>query len=369
MKKVLLLFIAVVTLLSAAVPLACAGNIGNYSMYYGHARMFGKVISIDPGENIAIVYGSIAVQLPDYSWKTIRSKKFERVVPENNPAAKTLTDNVGKVVVIKGRLDAWQGQQEEYFTADVVEPQNYVIDTPSWYAFGKTISPTMIYKFNLNKVTDFVDVLAGLARAEGIAGGQPGGKPALSAVRNEFEKNFNLKWCVTRDRNAANEMNAGVGGWQVYEGYLGDNCYISSAQVIRKNIDKFMDSVTGGGPAPEKSGPAVMCARVYVTRGRNGRVERVTVSGALYDTVPGLVNAFKNPTNLNLETWRLEGWNERTADEMDGSLCWLSGTRVLVYDKGGNLVDRYFALHSYLTRDQFNETLNRSRDLIGEGGM
>ncbi|OAT83709.1 hypothetical protein [Desulfotomaculum copahuensis] len=367
MRKILSLFFTVMLLLLFVPFEASADNTDDYSMYYGHAHMFGKIISINTSENTAIVYGSVAVQLPDYSWKTIQSKKFEQVIPENDQAAETLTGNVGKVVVLKGQLDTWQGQQEEYFAADIVEPQNYTINMPPWYAFGKAISSTMIYKFNLAKVTDFVDVLAGLANAEGISGGHQ--KPVMAAVRNEFEKHFNLKWCVTKNQDAANDMNNGVGGWQVYEGYLGDNCYIAGAPVIRKNIDRFMDAVKEGGTTPEKSGPAVMCAYVNVIRDQNGKIEQVTASGALYDTVPNLITAFKNPKNLNLETWKLNGWDEQTANEMDGKLCWLSGNRVLVYDKTGHLVDQYFALHNFLTRDQFNNTLNQSRDLIGEGGL
>jgi hypothetical protein len=72
----------------------------------------------------------------------------------------------------------------------------------------------------------------------------------------------------------------------------------------------------------------------------------------------------KNPASLNLETWRLEGWGQEAAEMMEGKLCWLSGSRVLLYKTDpetgrSHLVDRYFSLDRYLTRDGFENCAGR----------
>lgn len=370
MRKLSILIVAVLLL---ALPTHAFANDGAYSLYYKNARMFGKIMNYDGDKGAAILYGSIYVENKNNSWSLINSKKFECVVPISENVKNVLVNNPQKTVVCEGTLDRWQGQSDEVFKAKKVDLRDYKIETPVWYAFGKTITPDRIYKTNLNKVTDFVDRLAALARVEKIQvndNEEISPNVDMAAIRKEFENNWNLKWALAKDENASNDQMNGVGGWQIYQGYLGqDNCYIEKSPVIRKNIDDFMKAITAGGGSPEESGPAVMCAYIKVIKSRTGIIEKVTTSGALYDSVSGLVNAFKNPSNLNLETWRLEGYDENNVSKLDGQLCWLSGRRVLVYDFFGNLIDQYFALGNYLIRDEFNQTLNQSRNLIGEGGM
>jgi len=288
-------------------------------------------------------------------------------------------------------LKVWPGQKEEVLAASSVDFQDYRIDTPPWYAFGVTVRPEKIYKFNLNSVNDFVNVLTGLQQAADIpqnvrltgdgveklqsrlAGQVPGDPELIVRVRNELEEKWNEKWCVTRDNQAANQLRAGVGGWQFYQGLLGyGNCYVSGAPVVRRDITAFMNAVRPGGGTPEESGQAVMCAYVTVERDRLGQIVRVTASGALYESVPDLMGAMKNSTGLNLETWRLEGWGQEAAEAMEGKLCWLSGSRVLVYEtdqKTGRsyLVDQYFSLDRYLTRDGFDNVLDVYKGVIDEG--
>jgi len=357
-----MIMIFVVIFISLAIPVhAFAAD--SYSLYYKNARMFGKIMNYDDDKDTAILYGTIYVEKGD-SWSLINSKKFEYVVPLSENVKNVLLNNPQKTVVCEGTLDSWVGQSDEIFKVKKVDLQDYKIETPVWYALGKTITPDRIYKTNLNEVTDFVDRLAALARVENIQGKD---NEKMTAIRSEFESNWNLKWALVKDENASNDQMKGVGGWQIYQGYVGqDNCYIEKSPVIRKNIDSFMKAVTTGGGTPKKSGPALMCAYIKVQKTKYGI--NVTASGTLYDSVIGFVNALENPSNLNLETWKLIGYNERDNLKFDGQLCWLSGSRVLVYEKGV-LIDQFITLDNILTQDEFNQTLNLSRDLIGEGGM
>jgi hypothetical protein len=300
---------------------------------------------------------------------------------------------INRTAGIEGELLAWPGQKEEVLAAQSVEFHEMQIETTPWYAFGKTFRPERIYKFNLNTVSDFVRVLTGLKKAADIpqnarmTGDEvsfsssklknpvPENSELVNQVRSEFEKNWNEKWCVAKDKKISDELRSGVGGWQFYQGFLGyGNSYISGAPVIRKDITAFIDAVKEGGGTPEISGPALMCAYVTVSRDRYGNIVKVMSSGALYDSVLGLLEAMKNPTSLNLETWRLEGWSQEKALAMEGKLCWLSGSRVLVYKTDSRtgrsyLADQYFSLDEYLTRDGFDNVLDVGNFLIGEGGF
>ncbi|WP_042315782.1 hypothetical protein [Desulfofarcimen acetoxidans] len=143
-----------------------------------------------------------------------------------------------------------------------------------------------------------------------------------------------------------------------------------------------MDNIKAGGSAPEKekSGEAIMCAYIsisceYVGEGEDeGKRLKVTGSGALYDSIPSFINVLKKPFGINSETWRLSGIDDQTAKKINGKLCWISGNRILVYRtnpiiKKKYLVDQYFAVNNWLTREEFNQALNQTRELIGEGGV
>ncbi|MFZ5597605.1 MAG: hypothetical protein ACOY31_11410 [Bacillota bacterium] len=366
---------------------------GQYGVFYRHGRVFGKIVNYDPERDLVIVFGSIFVSEPGGRWRWVESRKFHLVKPAGNDLRETLAASVGKTAGVEGQLTAWSGQKEEILEARSVDFHDYRIETPPWYAFGVTIRPEKIYKYNLNSVTELVDVLAGLRQAADIPqdvrltedevlktrgriiGPDPEERELSFRVKREFERSWNEKWCVARDRQSADELRAGVGGWQFYQGLLGyGNSYISGAPVIRRDITAFMDAVRPGGVTPGESGPAVMCAYVSVERDRFGKIIKVTASGALYDSASGLLEAMKNPAGLNLETWRLEGWGQETAEMMEGKLCWISGSRVLVYETdpktgGSHLVDGYFALDRYLTRDGFENVLDIFKDVIVEGGI
>ncbi|MFZ5651168.1 MAG: hypothetical protein ACOY4I_09960 [Bacillota bacterium] len=380
-------------LLSSETVFANSSFDDQYGIYYRHGRVFGKIIHFDSERDLVIIYGSLFVAEPGGQWRRVESRKFHPVNPVGNDIHDTMAGSVGRTVGAEGQLLAWPGQKEEILVAQSVDFHDYPIETPPWCAFGVTIRPERIYKFNLDDITKFVNILSGLQQAANIPQSsrltgveiskistritnfETWDRELSSRVKREIEKSWNEKWCVTRDSRVSNELRAGVGGWQFYQGLLGySNCYISSAPVIRKNITAFMDAVRAGSGSHKESGPAVMCACVTVERDRFGKVIEVKASGALYDSVSDLLEIIKNPVGINLETWRLEGWNQEVAKVMEGKLCWLSGSRVLVYktDPGTGrryLADQYFTLDEYLTRDGFDNVLDVGNSLIGEGGF
>jgi len=387
---IIILIAAFLFLYNRGVSFATSDVDDQYGVYYRHGRVFGKVIQYDPAGDLVVVFGSVFVSEPGGQWRLVESSKFHLVNPVGNDLRESLAAAVGRTVGVEGQLKVWPGQKEEVLAASSVDFQDYRIDTPPWYAFGVTVRPEKIYKFNLNSVNDFVNVLSGLQQAAGIpqnvrltrdsvgklqsriAGQAPDDRQLIARVRNKLEEKWNEKWCVTRDNQASNQLRAGVGGWQFYGGLLGyGNCYVSGAPAIRRDITAFMNAVRPGGGNPEESGRAVMCAYVAAERDRSGQIVRITASGALYDSALDLMEAMKNPTVLNLETWRLEGWGQEAAEAMEGKLCWLSGSRVLVYETAqktgrSHLVNQYFSMDSYLTREGFDNVLDVYKGVIGE---
>ncbi|WP_042315785.1 hypothetical protein [Desulfofarcimen acetoxidans] len=184
----------------------------NYSMFYGHSRIFGKIVNYDSERNMVVIYGSIYVRDNNYTWQLIKSKKFTEIIPEYENIKQILISNMGKTVSCEGSLESWAGQNEEIFKAREVTPQEYAIETPNWYAFGKTIKTGIIYKYNLTDITDFVNILFGVYKAEKTEN--------LQVIRKEFSKNWNTKWCITKNNSIADELRQGVGGWQIYQGLL-----------------------------------------------------------------------------------------------------------------------------------------------------
>jgi len=359
-----------------------------YGIYYRHGRVFGKLIHYDQDRDLGIIYGSVFVKESDGEWRLVESKKFHLVNPTGNDVRETLSSSIGRTAGVEGDLQVWPGQKEEVLAVQSIELSDYQINTPPWFAFGKTIRTEKIFKFNLTSVNDFVNILAGLHNAANlpqderlsikhtsdlasrIASPGPGDRQFAYAVRDEFERNWNEKWCVAKDQPATDDLRSGVGGWQFYEGVLGyGNSYVSSAPVIRKDITAFMDAVRQGGGSPEESGPAIMCAYINVKR-ELGEIVEIKASGVLFDNAPDLLTAFKDKKQLNLQTWKLKGVGEKKVEVMEDNLCWISGERVLVYDPfTGQLIDQYFALDKFLTRNGFENVLDVGKMVIGEGGV
>lgn len=398
-KKLPYIYAVVYILLSflAITPaLANTSDEDPYGIYYRHARIFGKIMHYEPERDLCTVYGSVFVREPYGNWRTLGTKKFLTVQPQNQTVRDTFKDSQDETIITEGALNLWPGQKEEVLLAQTAELVQYDIDIPDWYGFGKTIKTEQIYEFNLSTVSDFVDILANLAQytdvsqnkrltteqiseiTQLITNPRPDQYQLYEKIKDEFQANWDIKWCVAKDTQAANQLRSGVGGFQIYKGHLSHNCYIKEAPVIRKNLDTFMDTVTAGGDTPEEEGSAVMYAKIHVTRDKDKKgkeiITRVTASGALYDTLPNFYNALKDPSDLNLETWELKGWSEKDIELMEGNYCWLSGNRVLIYKDStitGKpiLVEQYYTLNNYLTQDGFNNILDVANKAITQGGI
>ncbi|MGB9662433.1 MAG: hypothetical protein ACPL5F_10555, partial [Moorellaceae bacterium] len=240
------------------------------AVYYRHATLQGRVITYDTERDLFILFGSYEVDEGD-GWRVVNSSKFHRVRPESGDVRRFLLGRLEQGTRVFGSYEAWTGQQEEVFGATDVEPVDQAPECPVWYAFGKTLRPERIAKFNLFTANDFVQVLAGLKDALAAGGFDlpPGRRltaeevatlkarienPTSEAdrtlvrnVRSWWENNWNLKWAVEKNLRAYNELAASVGGSTFYVGRLGvSNCYIMSAPVGRKDIDAFMAGAKEG---------------------------------------------------------------------------------------------------------------------------
>lgn len=375
---------------------------GAQGIYFRDAKLVGKLVAVNPDRGILIVYGNISVH-DDLGWKTVKENKFTRVTPSVDWVKEEIEKYLDGGVTLYGSYNAMGSQIEEMFRATKVETAaNYPHPVnENWIGFGKTLQTLNTAKFNINEVTDFVDVLA--AGRDAMAGmdvekkeveytSRPGNKQTMAeSVRfpgnkeererrqrmiNWWNSNWNFKWLVEKDINTYNKAQRSVGGSSFYVGQLGyANTYLIDVPVIRPDINSFMENAQNGGGFVEESGPAVFFANIYAVREEEWphMIIKLTASGPLFESPKELVYGILN-NSAKSQTWRLEGWNSHRAEILAGKRCWLSGSRVLVYEtnpKTGEtyLVDYYFSVHKTLTQDEFNSMLDLQRELISQGGF
>jgi len=351
--------------------------------FFRYARVYGKIIHFDEKQDRAILFGSVFYKEPQRGWQLVQRRKFSVAHPTNDLTKKEIARNIGRCGAIEGVINLLPSQKEEVFSAHhfKLDP-NGQIKTDPWYAFGITQRTEKIQKMNLSK--DFKNFVAIVASAKKIMSIPEDMRLSLEEAKKiatlQKTKNaysfrqwsniyWNNKWCVPKEDPIQEELRQGVGGWQFYEGLIGiDNCYVTHADLQRKHIDKLMSSVPRNGGMSDE-GPAVMCAHISIQTDKHGNIVRVDAGGFLHDNPQGWFKAFRNPNKGNAESWKLsisesrakelKNIQERTHDD----ICWLSGNRVFVRDKDGNIIDQYFAVENSITRIGFNNVLDVLREI------
>jgi len=344
--------------------------------FYRHARVYGKIVYFDKEQNRAILFGSVFYKEPQRGWYLAQRKKFSIAYPSNDLTKKEIAQNIDKCGAAEGVINLLPSQKEEVFSVHrfKLDP-NGKIETDPWYAFGLTQRTERIQKMNLSKdFKNFVKMLESGRKTMGISEDRrlslDEAKKAATFQKAKNVYNFrqwsniywNTKWCVPKEDPIQSELRRGVGGWQFYEGLVGiDNCYITRADLQRKHIDKLMSSVPNGGGMSDE-GPAVMCAHVITQTDKYGNIVRVDASGFLHDNPQDWINVFRDSNEGNAESWKLSISDDR-AKKLHGNICWLSGTRIFVRDKDGNIIDRYFGVENSITKIGFNNVLDVLREI------
>jgi len=367
-------------------------------VFYQNAKLTGKIIMYNSDRELFIVYGNVEVRERE-RWVNVEANKFIRVSPSVGWVKTEIEQYLSKGVILEGSYNAFGSQMEEEFRATKAgAATSFPQPKTEWIGFGSTLQTLSTAKFNINEVTDFVnvlaagrDALAGMniekSNKEYIIGNamelaktiRYPGSISQRATRERMVKwwnsYWNFKWFVEQNINTYNAAKKSVGGAAFYTGQLGvANILLSGVPTIRPDIANFMRNAPTGGDFKEVSGPAVFFANIKVQRALNpeGKLEivKVTASGPLFEEPKQLANI---SNGVNSQTWRLEGWDKERATVLENKQCWLSGNRVLKYeyDNDGNkkLVDYYFNLNKSLTINEFNSMLDLQRELFGEGGF
>lgn len=371
-------------MLSLFFMLPIAANAAVEGVYFQDAKLVGKLIAYNSDRQIYIVYGNVSVREKG-EWSEIEADKFIRVVPSVTWVEEEIAQHMDGGVALYGSYNAYGSQIEEEFRATKAEkatsypkPVNV-----SWVGFGKTLQTGNASKFNIKKVTDFVNVLAGgrdalagvnvesssrefVVVAEQMANSIKAPQNMTDRARRErmlkwWDNNWNFKWLVENNNSTYNKLKGSVGGSSFYIGQLGyANSYLTDVPTTRKDIDNFMRNARGGGEFIEKSGPAIFFAQIGARRDWVDEVYKiveVNAGGPLFETPEQL--AYIKNNSVQSQSWRLEGWNYNRAETLDGQWCWISGERILKYDisriTGKRiLVDYYFKIDKTLTVKEFN---------------
>lgn len=356
--------------------------------YYRRSGLEGRVVTYDPDRDLFVLFGSYWVAEEGLQKREVVSRKFHRVRPATKEVREVLKGLVGEGAAVLGEYEAWKGQEEEVFLAREASPVKDAPSLPRWYAFGKTLRPLRLAKFNLYEADDFVETFAplkglldvplnGLSLPEVEKLAKRVSSPSTrsdyrlrAAVRAWWDSRWNLKWTVEKDLKAYNELLSRAGDLAFYTGLLGfNNCYVDSSPAGRGEVVRFESAVGGrGGGAPDTEGPATAYGSVEVVRDEHGSIVAAYVSGPFLRSPAELVEAVV-AGGAPEEKWKLVGIPGEKLKELGGRKVWFEGRCVLVRDEKGNIVDKYFAVDSWLTREQMDTCMEFVRLAVGEGGI
>lgn len=407
MRKLgLFLFLPIFTLFFIFSLLPFTSERADAAVIYRDAAVVGKVVSYDQTINAFVIYGRLSVS-DGRKWKVVETRKFYRIFPKYDHITSELKARMGAGAKAFGTFQSIPGSREDHLLVIRVDPYNPQGDPPvglqpaygpgigpdPWIGFGVAVLSQHLMEFNVDNVKDFVNCLASLRDAimdcDGERSGDemnlgmdmktfvsrlltpsnPEDRALWKRVAAAWQSHYNSKWCTEKDANALAECWKAVGGSAFFVGQKGwANNLIESVPVTRPDIDKFMSNPRGNGDDVEE-GPAVFFASVSAVRDRYGNITALYASGPFFTSPSALVDGIKSGTAEHSGTWRIEGWNRNRAEVLDGKKCWLSGSRVLVYDDKGNLIDHYFSLNKSLTVSEFNALLDVQREIAMKGGI
>lgn len=345
-------------------------------------------MAYDPDRDLFVLFGSYWIAEEGLQRREVVSRKFHRVRPATGEVREALKGLVGEGASVLGEYEAWRGQEEEVFLAREASPVKAASALPRWHAFGKTLRPLRLAKFNLYEAGDFVEAFAALKgvldvpldglplpEVERLAKrvSSPASKrdrELRAAVRAWWDSRWNLKWAVEKNLKAYNELLFHAGDLAFYTGLLGfNNCYVDSSPAGRGEIVRFESAVGGhGGGAPDTEGSAAAYGSVEVVRDEHGNIIAAYVSGPFFRSPAELVEAITTGKAPE-EKWKLVGVPTEELGKLDSRKVWFEGMCVLVRDEKGNIVDKYFAVDSWLTREQMDACMEFVRLAVGEGGI
>ncbi|WP_156896827.1 hypothetical protein [Desulfovirgula thermocuniculi] len=335
-----------------------------------------------------MLFGSYWVAEEGLQKRKVVSRKFHRVRPATREVREVLKGLVGEGAAVLGEYEAWKGQEEEVFLAREASPVKDAPSLPRWYAFGKTLRPLRLAKFNLYEVDDFVETFAplkgildvplnGLSLPEVEKLAKSVSSPSTkkdrelrAAVRAWWDSRWNLKWAVEKDLKAYNELLSRAGDLAFYTGLLGfNNCYVDSSPAGRMDVKQMEDALGGSGGSPgDECSSAAAYGTVTVVTDEQGHVIASYFGGPVFRE-PGELLEAAVTRRAPGEKWKLVGIPEEELKKLSGRKAWLAGECVKERDEKGNVVDEYFLARCWLTREQMDTCMEFVRLVVGEGGI
>lgn len=367
------------------------------------AAVVGKMMYHDQSTDTFTVYGRRSV-LTNKGWQIVETQKFYHILTNKENIHHQLKTRLGAGVKVFGIFQTVQGTREQNMIAEKVafyDPQTDrtaghaaaygPVEGPfEWTGFGVSVYATQLAKADIEKVTDFVNLLADLRDVVHRGNGEKSkheilpdkelpwlmevhlsNKPSderYKIITTWWRNKIQLQWLLEKDLKTLNECRSAVGGLAFYTGKLGkDTGLIETVPVTRRQIDNFMSKHNSSGGTILETKQGVFFAEVSSVI--QNREKKLYANGPFFKTVPELISGMKSLSG-NSENWRLEGWEPSRADVLEGKQCWLSGTKVLVRDPlTGAIIDRYFSVDKSLTRGEFDSCLNFWREVAKRGGL
>ncbi|ABO49329.1 hypothetical protein Dred_0791 [Desulforamulus reducens MI-1] len=375
------------------------------------SAVVGKILNYDKSCDTYTVYGRRSVMTKN-GWQVVETQKFYHVIPMTDTAKQKLRQGIGSGVKAFGVTQTATGLREQNLLAETVLPYNPDADRAAgvsaafgpaegpfdWIGFGVANRPTYLSTIELKKegqgekITEFVNALATIRDALFNSDGEESKTERsasqklpyiLHTIEGDEEKNdiytdvykwwkanIDTKWYLEKDLDTLNQLGSASGGLAFFKGKVGSNGgYIESVPAIRPNIEKYMNKVGGGGSSYLEKTPGIFFGSLTYDR----ETKTLYVSGPFYKRIDSLVNdmeAVKSGlgSTQRHERWEVKGVSPSRMDVLLKNKCWVSGRKVLNYEKG-KLIDYYFSVDKTLTVNEFNSALDFIRDISLKGGM
>jgi len=387
--RCLITAIAILAMVGGGVPSAIAWS----GTTYYEAEIIGKVMSPANSDQPAVVYGDLKVKNSKWKWQTLSTGKFYKVSPKSTRTRQALNNQVGKGVRILGSYNSSFLQRGGLLTATYVEAKEIKEGPPQLTSFGVFRNPGQAVGIEIKHPVDFVtrlavlrDTMIGMNGELSVpflsmspeqvqkfvadADKDPKKKGIKTALNNEWRANWKTQNFVERDLDAYNAALATARSVSFATGWAGTglDALLDSVPGKRKDIEKAMLGNVKGGPAPDQEGAAVMLARISSLDIDGFKL--YWVEGPLFDTSQGLAQGIVSANERDGQTWRAQGMNPKRAEALEGKVCWVSGSRVIVRDlETGAIVDKYFAVDKTMTYQETVSAFNLIEQLAKQGGI
>lgn len=323
----------IITMVIIGTALFCLPVYAEYTDYRD-ARLFGKAVTED------IVYGTLLYRDNQGQYITKASQTYFRVQPLYERHRALLTENVGKTVVLLGRMSTSYDYNAPIITYHDVKPvESYDIDLQKVYYYSTMRSVNQSYGIELSNNKALADLLATFKLFDNPDSIDISDEKTLARLINYKDNQLRYQWLIEENSNVKQLLRNQVGNTGFIEGNLGKNILVRDAGPHKYQIIDFMQSGGPGRPRPQTDETGIMTVFGRLSS-LDDDMAGYQVTGVVGFTLEDWIKNFKDGTGP-VETWKIRPF-EKVDEFLDSNPMeinenlWLTGHRWELKDENGN---------------------------------